>query len=180
MLKKLAMCPADGRKAACRTHQERRPMKRTSLRAAAVGVIATVSGVLMAYAAWEYLGVPRHGAGDSPDDKLGALPISVHRKWEHPLPAYESGSSASRKRQMATKTAITAGGPIPESDLYAVGEVPLRADQLPPGTPARNTPTLAPPQSPPVVAGGSRLARGARGQVIYVHVEAEEAGPAGD
>jgi hypothetical protein len=47
-----------------------------------------------------------------------------------------------------------------------------------PGTAAGNVPTLAPPQSTTSLAAGGQLQRGPRGQVIYVQVEADAAGPA--
>ena len=125
-------------------------MKRISPGTVTIGVIAILFGLLTAYAVRHYFGRP-------------------------PMPG--------PKRQMAT-VVVPVSSPQPTSAAPGCKDCQKKqrapgpaAQQIQPGTAARNVPTLAPPQDGSSLAAGGWFERGPRGQVIYVQVEAEAATP---
>jgi pilus assembly protein CpaB len=120
-------------------------MKRISPGTVTVGVLAVGFGLVAAYVVRHYsdaspvqtptrqtaavvtasVNLPKYGRIRDEDLQTVQMPIE-----EVPEGAVQS---ASRALFRLVKTTVMAGQPILEADLYAVGEVPLLADQLPPG-----------------------------------------------
>lgn len=119
-------------------------MKRISPGTVTVGVIAVLFGLLTAYAARHYFGSPRQAPTRQTATVVAPkvnLPKYSRIRDEDletiRVPIKELPEDAVRLRSRAlfrlVKTTIMAGQPILEKDLYGVGEVPMLADQLPPG-----------------------------------------------
>jgi Flp pilus assembly protein CpaB len=164
-------------------------MKRIRLGTVTVAVMAILFGLLTAYVARHYFGAPTEGpprrtatvvapAVDLP--KYGRIREKDLETIQMPIEDLPEGAVRTKSRALSrlVKQTVTAGQPILERDLYALGGVSLPADQSPPGRAAENVPTLAPPQSTASLAAGSQFRQGPRGQVIYVQVEAEGIGQA--
>ena len=120
-------------------------MKRISPSTVTVGVFAVLFGLVVAYAARHYF--------DTPEAKAPVRQTATVIRAKANLPKYArireqdlelarvpvkqvpEGAVQLRSRALSrlVKETILAGQPILEANLYGVGEVPLLADQLPPG-----------------------------------------------
>ena len=120
-------------------------MKRISPGTVTVGVMAILFGLVTAYAARHYLNappaepqrpataavvrakvnLPKYGRVREQDLEVVRVPVGQVPEGVVRIP--------SRAIYRLVKNTVMAGQPVRESDLYGVGEVPMLADQLPPG-----------------------------------------------
>ena len=120
-------------------------MKRISPSTVTVGVFAVLFGLVAAYVARHYFDAPKT---EAPAKQMATV---IQAKVNLPkfsrirdqdleikqVPVEQLPEGAVQMKSLAllrlVKGTIMAGQPILEADLYGVGEVPLLADQLPPG-----------------------------------------------
>jgi Flp pilus assembly protein CpaB len=164
-------------------------VKRIRLGTVTVAVMAILFGLLTVYVACHYFGARTEGPPRRTATVITpTVNLPKHSRIreqdletiEVPIEDLPEGAVRTKSQALSrlVKQTVTAGEAILEQDLYALGEVPLPADQSPPGGTAENVPTLAPPQSTASLATGNQFRQGRRGQVIYVRVEAEGTGQA--
>jgi pilus assembly protein CpaB len=120
-------------------------MKRISPGTVTVGVLAVGFGLVAADVARHHFDVPAEQPAQRQMAAVVAANVNLPKysrirdedvqTVQVPLEDLPEGAVQTKSRALfrLVKTTVMAGQPILEADLYAVGEVPLLADQLPPG-----------------------------------------------